>query len=126
MGCRQRILPLRKTARRKRSVSSIFSDCRTPRCRHPVEPGRPKLLDKLPRTQIAPETPGKIRYDDRRLLALYFDMTAMPGPDQLRALCAAQKFVRTQMTPADLMAIMMFSGGAVRVLQDFTETGTGC
>ena len=41
---------------------------------------------KLPRTQIAPETPGDIRYRDRRLLALYFDMTAMPLPDQLRAL----------------------------------------
>ena len=33
-------------------------------------------------------------------------MTAMPTPDQLRALDAAQKFIRTQMTAADLMAIM--------------------
>jgi VWFA-related protein len=84
------------------------------------EPGRPKLLAKLPRTQIAPEAPGKVRYDDRRLLALYFDMTAMPPPDQLRALQAARSFVRTQMTASDLMAILMFSGGAVRVLVDFT------
>ncbi|MCU1334881.1 MAG: hypothetical protein JWO19_462 [Bryobacterales bacterium] len=76
---------------------------------------------KLPKTQIAPETPGDVRYRDRRLLALYFDLTAMPIPDQLRALEAAQKFVRTQMTPADLMAIMTFSSGAVQVLQDFTE-----
>jgi VWFA-related protein len=85
-----------------------------------AEPGRPKLLDKLPRTRISPEAPGKIRYGDRRLLALYFDMTAMPPPDQLRALQAARSFVRTQMTAADLMAVMMFSGGAVRVLVDFT------
>ncbi len=28
----------------------------------------------------------------------------MPVPDQLRALDAAQKFIRTQMTPADLVA----------------------
>jgi VWFA-related protein len=84
------------------------------------EPGRPKLLAKLPHTRIAPEAPGKIRYSDRRLLALYFDMSAMPPPDQLRALNAAQKFVRTEMTAADLMAILMFSGGAVRVLVDFT------
>ena len=48
-------------------------------------------------------------------------MTAMPLPDQLRALGAAQKFIRTQMTPADLMAIMRFAGGAVHVLQDFTD-----
>jgi VWFA-related protein len=85
-----------------------------------VEPGRPKLLDKLPKAQIMPETPGKIRYSDRRLLALYFDMTAMPPPDQVRALSAARKFIRTQMTASDLMAILVFSGGAVRVLQDFT------
>jgi len=81
---------------------------------------RPILLDKLPRTQISPEVSGKIKYSDRRLLALYFDMTAMQAPDQLRALNAAIKFVHTQMTPADLMAIFMFSGGAVRVLSDFT------
>jgi VWFA-related protein len=78
-------------------------------------------MPKLPRTQIAPERPGDVRYRDRRLLALYFDMVSMPIPDQLRALEAAQKFVRTQMTPADLMAIMIFDNGSVRVLQDFTE-----
>ncbi len=86
-----------------------------------AEPGRPKLLDKLPRTQISPEAPGKIRYNDRRLLALYFDLTAMPPPDQLRALNAAKKFIRTQMTSSDLMAMLSFTGGAVRVLNDFTS-----
>jgi len=78
-------------------------------------------LPKLPKTVIAPETPGDVKYRDKRLLALYFDMTSMPIPDQLRALAAAQKFVQTQMTPADLMAIMVFSSGSVQVLQDFTE-----
>ena len=38
-------------------------------------------------------------------------MTAMPPPDQLRAITAAQKFIRTQMTPADRMALMRFEGG---------------
>jgi VWFA-related protein len=84
------------------------------------EPARPKLREKLPRMQIAFEPPGEIRYTNRRLLALYFDMTAMPASDQLRALNAAKKFVRTQMTASDLLAILMFSGGAVRVLEDFT------
>src|ERR1039457_4036169 len=77
-------------------------------------------FQKLPHTQISSEAPGNTRYRDRRLMALYFDMTAMPPPDQLRALTAAQKFVTTQMTSADRMAIMTFSGGAVQVLQDFT------
>jgi VWFA-related protein len=71
-------------------------------------------------SQISPERPGDLRYRDRRLIALYFDMSAMPVPDQLRAQASAVKFIRTQMSPADLMAVMSFSDG-VKVLQDFTN-----
>ena len=78
------------------------------------------IYDKLRRTQISSEAPGDNRYKDRRLLAVYFDMTSMPPGDQLRALAAAQNFIRTQMTSADLVAILRYSGGAVEVLQDFT------
>ena len=45
---------------------------------------------RLARTQIAPEAPGDLRYRDRRLLALYFDLTAMPVPDQFARLAAAK------------------------------------
>jgi len=79
-----------------------------------------KLYNRLARTQITPETPTDVRYKDRRLLALYFDMTAMRPADQLRALAAAEKFIRTQMTTADLISILRYSGGSVDVLQDFT------
>jgi VWFA-related protein len=78
-------------------------------------------LRRLPETQISSERPGDFRYQNRRLLVLYFDMTAMPPPDQLRAITAAEKFIRTQMTPADRMALMRFEGGAVRVASDFTD-----
>ncbi len=81
----------------------------------------PAPLRRLPETQIAAERPGDIKYQDRRLLVLYFDMTAMPPPDQLRAITAAEKFLRTQMTPADRVALMRFEGGAVRVASDFTD-----
>ena len=81
---------------------------------------QPKV-QPVTRTQIAPETPGDLHYRNRRLLVLYFDMTSMPVPDQLRAAAAAQKFIRTQMTPADLVAMMSFSSGAVKVLEDFTD-----
>ncbi len=88
----------------------------------PLPPiGAPKYFEKLPHTQIAGEVPGKTAYKDHRLLAMYFDMTAMPVPDQLRALSAAQKFIKTQMTRADLISIMQFAGGAVQVAQDFTD-----
>jgi VWFA-related protein len=60
-------------------------------------------------------------YRDRRLMVLYFDMTAMQVPEQLRALSAAEKFIKNQMKPADLMAMMEFNSGAVKVLQDFTD-----
>jgi VWFA-related protein len=78
------------------------------------------IYKKLTRTQIASENPEHPQYNGHRLLALYFDMTAMPPEDQQRALAAAEKFVRTQMTSADLVAIMRFQGGSVDVLQDFT------
>ena len=78
-------------------------------------------LRRLPETQITSERPGDFRYQNRRLLVLYFDMTAMPPPDQLRAITAAEKFIRTQITPADRMALMRFEGGAVRVASDFTD-----
>jgi VWFA-related protein len=79
-----------------------------------------QTYSKLTPTRITPELPGVNQYRDRRLLAFYFDMTAMPVADQRRALEAALKFVRTQMTTADLIAIMRYSGGAVDVVQDFT------
>jgi VWFA-related protein len=90
----------------------------------PVTPSKSediKIYRQLARTQIAPEESGNIKYKDRRLMALYFDMTAMPPGDQVRALAAAQKFVRTQMTPADRISILRYSGGSVDVLQDFTD-----
>src|SRR5262245_54226247 len=86
----------------------------------PVISTRGAVVPRLTRTQISSERPGEIRYRDRRLLVLYFDMSAMPPPDQIRALGAAQKFVRTQMTSSDLLAVMMYSNGAVQVLEDFT------
>jgi VWFA-related protein len=79
------------------------------------------IYDKLSRVHITRESPGSTRYKDRRLLALYFDMTAMPASDQARALAAAQKFIRTQMTALDLVAILRYTGGSVQVLQDFTS-----
>ncbi|MGA7524583.1 MAG: VWA domain-containing protein [Acidobacteriaceae bacterium] len=77
--------------------------------------------DQLALEQIAPEPPGSNRYKDRRLLALYFDMTAMQPAEQLRALTAAQHFIRSQMGPDDRVAIFRYAGSSVDVLQDFTN-----
>lgn len=48
-------------------------------------------------------------------------MTSMRPEDQLRALSAAETFIRKQMTPADLISIMRYQGGSVDVLQDFSS-----
>lgn len=80
-----------------------------------------KIYKELARTKIAPETIESQRYKNRRLLALYFDMSAMLPPDQLRALSAAEQFIRTQMTSVDLVAILRYDAGSVDVLQDFTN-----
>jgi VWFA-related protein len=72
-------------------------------------------------TEIAASPPGDIRYQDRRLLVFYFDGSAMSPPDQIRAYTNALKYIDTQMTPADLIAIMAFQDGAVSVKTDFTD-----
>jgi len=85
-----------------------------------AEPAKEQVA-KVTRTEITPEAPGDIQHRDKRMLAMYFDMSAMPVPDQLRALAAAEKFIKTKMTPQDMMAIFKFAGNGVEVLNDFTD-----
>ncbi|HEY7387825.1 MAG TPA: VWA domain-containing protein [Bryobacteraceae bacterium] len=69
---------------------------------------------------IAPEAPGDLRYRNRRLMVMFFDMTSMQLAEQIRAQDAALKFLRTQITPSDLVAIMTFSND-LNVVEDFTD-----
>ena len=92
----------------------------TPLAATPAGEENIKIYNRLARTQIAPEAEGEIRYKDHRLLALYFDMTTMPQSDQFRALSAAEKFIRTQMTTSDLVALLRYNGSSVDILQDFS------
>jgi len=70
--------------------------------------------------QIAPAKAGEIKYKDKRLMVMFFDMTSMPIQDQIRAQESAIKFVKTQITASDLMAIMSFAAD-VKVVEDFTD-----
>ena len=87
----------------------------------PAQSNTVEPLAKLPKSQIAPESPGATKYRDHRLLAIYFDMSAMPIGDQLRSFDAARKFIQTNLTPDDLVALMAYQGGAIQILQDFTN-----
>jgi VWFA-related protein len=82
-------------------------------------PAQP-AVKSLTANQIAPSRPGEVKYKDRRLLVMFFDMTSMPVQDQVRAQTAAKKFISSQMTASDLMAVMSFSN-ELKVLQDFTD-----
>jgi VWFA-related protein len=89
----------------------------------PVRPPAAAPGDVAPATQPTFTTPppGDLRFRDRKLLILYFDMSAMPPSDWLRAFRAAHAYIADQMTPADLLAIVSFQNGAVRINQDFTD-----
>ena len=60
------------------------------------------------------------RFQDRRLIALFFDLTSMEPPEQVRAQEAAIKFLQSQMTAADLVSVMTFTT-KFRIVEDFTD-----
>jgi VWFA-related protein len=93
----------------------------------PIEPATPipvaAPLDAAARAEAARITippAGDTRFQDRRLVVLFFDMTSMQQADQLRAFDASMKWVRTQMGPSEQVAIMALQSGAIRIRQDFT------
>ena len=70
-------------------------------------------------TAAAAEAAGE-QVRDRRLMVLFFDLTSMATDDLIRAHDAADKFVKQQMTKADLVAVVSFSSN-LRVLANFTN-----
>ena len=57
---------------------------------------------------------------DHRLIVLFFDLSSMQDEDIDRAVEAAEKYVKTQMQPADLVALVSMST-ALTMDQDFTS-----
>jgi VWFA-related protein len=57
---------------------------------------------------------------NRRMIVLFFDMTSMATDDILRAHDAAEKFLKSQMSPADLVAVVTFSTN-LAILANFTN-----
>jgi len=57
---------------------------------------------------------------DHRMMVLFFDMTSMQTDDIMRAHDAAEKFLKQQITPADLVAVVTFSV-RLSILADFTN-----
>jgi VWFA-related protein len=74
-----------------------------------------------------PNTPSAEKASEplqnRRLIVLFFDLTSMQTDDLVRAHDAAQKYVSTQMTKADVAAVVVFST-RLTVLANFTNDKT--
>jgi VWFA-related protein len=70
-------------------------------------------------SDAAAQTAGE-QARDRRMLVLFFDLTSLGNDDLMRAHDAAAKFVKQQMTKADLVSVVIFSS-SLRVLSDFTN-----
>ncbi len=69
---------------------------------------------------ITPSKEGRVRYKDKRLIVLFFDLSSMPPSDQIRAQKAGIDFLDHKLTASDMVSIMIFST-RLRVLQDFTN-----
>src|ERR1700734_3602140 len=71
-----------------------------------------------PNTPSAAAASDQLR--DRRLLVLFFDLTSMQPDDLIRAHDAGEKFIKQQMTKADVVAVVAFST-RLSVLPNFTN-----
>jgi len=89
----------------------------------PPSLGDQNALPEAPKTTITAATPGQIQYHDKRLMVLFFDFSNMGIPEQLRAQDASLKFLDKQMTPSDMVAILLFTT-AIQVMTDFTADRT--
>jgi VWFA-related protein len=87
---------------------------------------RPQTIEERvaappPGTAVNTQVPRDAkRFQDRRLIGLFFDMTSMQPLEQARAQEAAIKWVQTQMTAADLAGVMTF-GSKFRMVLEFTD-----
>jgi VWFA-related protein len=89
-----------------------------------LPPASPALKDRTatPAPQPEPKASSspEIKYQDRRLIVMFFDLSSMPPPDQIRAVNAATQFMNTKMTRSDVVSVMTF-GSTLKTVQDFTD-----
>ncbi len=74
----------------------------------------------VPIGSVASSQPIKAMVHDHRMIVLFFDLTSLQPDDLLRSTRAAEKYLREQMTPADLVGIFAF-GNTLKVIANFTN-----
>jgi VWFA-related protein len=75
-------------------------------------------LASLPKT--TPQSTLKRLVQNHRLIVLFFDLSSLQIDDLIRSIKAAGSFIRQQVTPADLVAVVTYSSD-LRIIQDFTN-----
>ncbi|MGH9407252.1 MAG: VWA domain-containing protein [Terriglobia bacterium] len=84
------------------------------------ENGKPAEVNLATLPPTTTQDTYKRLVQNHRLVVLFFDLSSMQIPDLLRALQSAQNFIKTQLTPADLVSIVTYSSD-LRVVQQFTN-----
>lgn len=83
-----------------------------------VGPEAKPVVVTLGDSSTAEKTRAIVR--DHRMIVLFFDLTSLQTPDLLRSATAALKFLREQITPADLVAVVTY-GNRLKVAANFTN-----
>jgi len=81
-----------------------------------------KPLPAAPSAPTPPVSPAQstvAQFKDRRLIVLFFDLSAMEPDEIEHAVTSAERYVDAQMAPADLVSIVSL-GSSLQVNQDFT------
>ena len=88
----------------------------------PASPSAPMTtMESVTDAGISIPLPGDVRYRGRRLVVLYFDLLNMPFFDQLRVFSSADEYISARLRPPDMVAVMVFQDGRVRLRQDFSD-----
>jgi len=74
----------------------------------------------VPIGSVTSSEPIKAVVHDHRMIVLFFDLTSLQPEDLLRSTRAAEKYLREQMTPADLVGVVAF-GNTLKVVANFTN-----
>jgi len=74
----------------------------------------------VPLAGVAPPEKVQEQIRNRRLMVLFFDLTSMQPDELQRATKSGEQYVREQMSPADLVALVTF-GNRLQVLVNFTN-----
>lgn len=74
----------------------------------------------VPLAGVAPTEGVQAQIRNRRLIVLFYDLTSMQPDELLRATKSGEQYLREQMAPADLVAVVTF-GNRLCVLANFTN-----